>query len=201
MTNGSAQFDEGMARTLAGRIRSLRDQRGLTLDALARASGVSKGTVVALEQGKANPSIGVLCKLAAALCHSVTDLISPGPPLSSASALEVTTPATLWSSRAGGEGWLAASLSGPTMFELWHWTLAPGDRHQSDGHRPGTWELVSVSEGSLEIAVKGETVTLTAGQAARCRTDRPHSYANVGDTSVRFTMAVLEVASPDMSRV
>ncbi len=196
MTNGSAQFDEGMARTLADRIRSLRDQRGLTLDALARASGVSKGTVVTLEQGKANPSIGVLCKLAAALNHSVADLIAPGPLPRSASALEATTPATLWNSRAGGEGRLAASLSGPTMFELWHWTLAPGDRHQSDGHSPGTWELVSVSEGSLEIAVEGETVTLVAGQAARCRTDRSHSYANAGKTPVRFSMAVLEVTAP-----
>lgn len=200
MTNGSAQFDEGMARTLANRIRSLRDQRGLTLDGLARVSGVSKGTVVTLEQGKANPSIGVLCKLAAALGHSVTDLIAPGPPPRSAAALEVTTPAALWSSRAGGEGQLAASLSGPTMFELWHWIMAPGDRHQSDGHSPGTWELISVSEGSLEITVDGETVSLVAGQAARCRTDRPHSYANVSHTSVRFTMAVLEAAAPDVGR-
>lgn len=61
MTNGSAQFDEGMARTLADRIRSLRDQRGLTLDGLAQVSGVSKGTVVTLEQGK--PTQASVCSV------------------------------------------------------------------------------------------------------------------------------------------
>ncbi|MER9140028.1 helix-turn-helix domain-containing protein [Mesorhizobium sp. M0830] len=47
----------------------------MSLDALARRAGLSKGTVVAIEQAKANPSVGVLCRLAFAFSLSVTDLL------------------------------------------------------------------------------------------------------------------------------
>jgi transcriptional regulator with XRE-family HTH domain len=192
MTNPSAQFDERIAAVLAARVRQLRDQLGLTQDALASRSGLSKGTVVALEQGKANPSIGVLCKLAAALGQSVSDLIAEAEPLSIEPVITVTTPSLLWTSSAGGRGLIEASLSGPVMFELWSWTLMPGDEHLSDSHSPGTWELISVRRGSLAISVGEDQVVLEEGQAARLRTDRPHSYRALGPGPADFTMAVLE---------
>lgn len=188
--------EEQLGSVLAARIGTLRQDRKLSLDALAKLAGVSKGTVVALEQGKANPSIGVLCRLAAAFSVSVSDLVSDPLPASSEVAVEQTTGNTLWTSAKGSEARLLASTSGRTMFELWAWTIMPGDGSHADAHSPGTRELISVDQGSLRITVGNEVLTLSAGESARLITDQPHSYVAAGDVPAVFTMAVLEYGAP-----
>ena len=60
---------------IARRIAQLRKGQSLSFDALAARSDISKGMLVAIEQGTANPSIGTLCKLAATLRVSLTELL------------------------------------------------------------------------------------------------------------------------------
>lgn len=55
------------------RIKQFRSQKKMSLDELARRSGVSKGMLVEIEGCKANPSIALLCKIAAAMGVSVAD--------------------------------------------------------------------------------------------------------------------------------
>lgn len=186
------ETEDQLGSALAAHISRLRHDRKLSLDALAKLAGLSKGTVVALEQGKANPSIGVLCRLAAAFSVSVSDLVSDPLPTDSGVAIERTTGNTLWTSAKGSEARLLASTSGRTMFELWAWTIMPGDASNADPHSPGTRELISVEQGSLRITVGTETLILTAGESARLITDQPHSYVAAGDEPAVFTMAVLE---------
>jgi len=186
------ETEEQLGSALASRLSHLRQDRKLSLDALAKLAGLSKGTVVALEKGKANPSIGVLCRLAAAFSVSVSDLVSDPLIAGSGTLIERTTGNTLWTSAKGSEARLLASTSGRTMFELWSWTIMPGDGSHADAHSPGTRELISVEQGSLRITVGTETLTLKAGESARLMTDRPHSYVSAGDEPAVFTMAVLE---------
>lgn len=184
--------ERALGKALAKRIRALRDARQITLDALAQQAGLSKGTVVALEQGKANPSIGVLCRLAAALSLSVTDLLADPASEVSEKLIERTTPVVLWSSAAGSTAKLDAALTGSTMFELWSWSLMPGETYQADAHSPGTRELVAVSRGRLKVTVGDQSISLDAGGAIRLLTDSPHNYTCIGDEPVEFSMAVLE---------
>lgn len=184
--------ERALGKALAKRIRELRDARQITLDALAQQAGLSKGTVVALEQGKANPSIGVLCRLAAALSLSVTDLLADPASEVPEKPIERTTPVVLWSSAAGSTAKLDAALTGSTMFELWSWNLVPGETYQADAHSPGTRELVAVSRGRLAVTVGDQSISLDAGGAIRLLTDSPHSYTCIGNEPVEFSMAVLE---------
>ncbi|RWJ93880.1 helix-turn-helix transcriptional regulator, partial [Mesorhizobium sp.] len=107
-----AETEQQLGSVLASRIQNLRHERTLSLDALAKLTALSKGTVVALEKGKANPSIGVLCRLAAAFSLSVSDLLSnpahdaPGGPI------ERTTSKVLWTSPKGSQAQLQVSTSG-----------------------------------------------------------------------------------------
>lgn len=186
------ETEEQLGSALALRLGHLRQDRKLSLDALAKLAGLSKGTVVALEQGKANPSIGVLCRLAAAFSVSVSDLVSDPLTAGLDTAIERTTGKILWASAKGSEARLLASTSGRTMFELWAWTIMPGDGSHADAHSPGTRELISVEQGSLRITVGTKSLILKAGESARLITDQPHSYVAAGDEPAVFTMAVLE---------
>ncbi|WP_245571389.1 helix-turn-helix domain-containing protein [Neorhizobium alkalisoli] len=180
-----AETEKQLGSVLTRRIQNLRHERILTLDALAKLTGLSKGTVVALEKGKANPSIGVLCRLAAAFSLSVSDLLSNSANDTGTSPIERTTSKVLWTSPKGSQAQLHVSTSGRTMFELWSWTIMPGEEYRTDAHSPDTRELISVAEGSLSIRVGAETLILNAGEGARLVTDQEHSYAAAGDRPAR----------------
>ena len=66
--------------TFAERLRSLREQKGLTQQQLADAAGIPIGTLRDYEQGKRrhDPSLAVVVKIAAALgtdCRAFADCV------------------------------------------------------------------------------------------------------------------------------
>ena len=75
MTDSGADIAQ-VSLAVASRIRSWRKDKKLSLDELSRRASVSKGMLVEIEKGAANPSIAILCKLAAALGVSVADIVN-----------------------------------------------------------------------------------------------------------------------------
>ena len=52
---------------IAGNLHRLRKQSGISIGALAEKTGISKGAISQIEQGKGNPTINTITKLAEAL--------------------------------------------------------------------------------------------------------------------------------------
>lgn len=181
---------------IARQIGQLRRAQHLSFDALAARSEVSKGMLVAIEQGNANPSISTLCKLAAGLGVSLADLLSDD--LGRASAVRIEAPEQaqeLWQGARGGRATLLVGARGPDMLELWEWTLAPGEKFASKGHAAGTVELLAVTEGTLALEVDGVTHLVAAEHRAVANADRPHVYRCHGRKRTRFQMVVHEPAA------
>jgi predicted transcriptional regulator/DNA-binding Xre family transcriptional regulator len=82
--------DEGMLDplTVGRRIRQLRTDRGMTLDALAAELGRAPSQVSVIENGKRELKLGELQKLSRILGVTLDDLLSPEPP-SKRAALEI----------------------------------------------------------------------------------------------------------------
>src|SRR6478735_6930848 len=70
-----AHAAEAAATALGPRVAAARKRAGLTLDGLARASGVSKATLSQIERNCANPSLTVLYRVAMALSVPVSQLL------------------------------------------------------------------------------------------------------------------------------
>src|SRR3954467_1193486 len=173
------------------RIRQRRSDRRLSLDKLASLAGVSKGLLVQIESGRANPSIATLCKVAAALGASVADLVQVAGQ-HPAEVLPAGAPRLLWRGPKGGSATLLVGSAGPDMLELWSWELRPGERYEAQAHPHGTQELLHVEQGSLGLAFGEVRYVIPAGGSAVAHTDRPHAYAAEGRRPVRFTMVVAE---------
>jgi transcriptional regulator with XRE-family HTH domain len=182
-----------LTRLIGERVRQERQARQWTLDQLAQVSDVSRRMLINIEQGVANPSIGILLKLSDALGVGLSALVdSPEP-----TAVKLTrsgTGAVLWSSGAGGRAVLVASTGPPDVVELWDWTLGPGDRHTSDAHATGTHELLHVLQGAVVIEIAEQTVTLATGDALSFPGDLPHAYGNPNPSPARFALSVFEPA-------
>jgi transcriptional regulator with XRE-family HTH domain len=189
--------DAGVARerdlieTVSQRLRARRRERGLSLDQLSARAGVSKGMLVQIERGATNPSIGTLCKVAAALGASVADLVNVVGS-SHAAVVAAPPPRALWTGSKGGSATLLVGSTGPDMLELWSWELWPGERYDAVAHPAGTQELLHVTQGRLALLIDSLRFVIAAGRAASALTDRPHAYECVGGRPVRFTMVVME---------
>lgn len=182
---------ENVSAAVSSRIRDLRRGRSLTLDELSRRSGVSKGMLVEIEKGGANPSIAILCKVAAAFGISVADIVS----VAESSSVRLIPPEeipTLWQGPQGGKAELLAGTNGPDMVELWRWTMPPGEAFESPGHPQGTVELLHVEKGVLTLQINGAPSTVPKGCSAVAKTDAPHRYANEGAAELVFSMTVWE---------
>src|SRR2546423_11437398 len=65
---------------IAERVRELRAAHGLSLDALASKSGVSRSMISLIERGESSPTAVVLEKLAAGLAVTLASLVDAPPP-------------------------------------------------------------------------------------------------------------------------
>lgn len=174
---------------LARNVRRLRADRSLTLDALATRSGVSRGMLIQIEQARTNPSVGTVVRIADALGVSVARLLDydQGPIVRLVPQEEAVT---LWSTPLGSAAVLLAGVESPGPLELWHWTLQPGEGHDSDAHPTGSTEIVRVDQGELVLVLDGAEHPLPAGTTAGYDAARPHGYHNRGSVVARLTMVV-----------
>ncbi|WP_044239825.1 helix-turn-helix domain-containing protein [Chondromyces apiculatus] len=165
--------------TVATNLRRFRQERGLSLERLSRASGVSRAMLGQIELGQSTPTINVLWKISLALGVPFSGLIS-----------EAVAPGTLVLPASRGRvlrshdgGFSSRALfprDRPRNVEFYELRLAPEAIERADAHAPGTTENLVVHEGSVEISVGSERQRLDPGDAILFEADVPHSYRNAG---------------------
>ncbi|MCV3244036.1 MULTISPECIES: cupin domain-containing protein [Mesorhizobium] len=164
----------------------------LTLDQLSRKSGASKGMLVEIEKGSANPSIATLCKMAVALGVSVADFVGVGIKCVStdrALARHVCIMARPWRRQYHAPCGNSRSRRG----ELRRWILFPGETFESPEHSAGTLELLNVETGELTLKLAGTELVVQSGSSVLARTEDKHAYMNRGTQELRFIMVVAEL--------
>ena len=184
-------FDKNFARLVGARVKTSRVAANLTLDELAERSGVSRRTIVSIEQGATNASIAVLLRISTSLGVGLASLVTDRK-TDSLGVLRASAHKTSWVGTSGGAASLVASTDNPEIFELWDWVLGPWDNYVSEAHSEGTHELIHVITGTVNLMVDGVEQVLTEGDSASYAGTKPHSYSNSSDSTARFSLAVLQ---------
>jgi transcriptional regulator with XRE-family HTH domain len=161
-------------------LRRLRMKHGLSLERLAKASGVSRAMLGQIELGQSTPTINILWKISTALGVPYSALLgqrqSGGMAVLRAEAAKVLTSHDgRFSSRA------LFPFDEPRRVEFYELRLAPHAEENAEAHAPGTTENLVVTKGSVEIEVEGRTESLAPGDAMVFEADVPHRYRNSGD--------------------
>src|SRR5262249_1293335 len=115
-TPGELRSERPLLTLLSSRLRARRVERRLSLDRLAALSDVSKGMLVQIENGEANPSIATLCKVASALGASVADLVQVSEQ-QPAEVMPAAAPRLLWRGPKGGTATMLVGSAGPAKLE------------------------------------------------------------------------------------
>jgi transcriptional regulator with XRE-family HTH domain len=180
----------GVTAAVARTLKALRADRGWSLDQLAARSGVSKGVLVTLEQGRSNPNLATLARIGDAFGVPVTLLVDVG----GEPAVRISSPddsRVLWRGPSGGTGTILGATDPPWAVELWRWEVMPGETFGGEAHAPATREMIWVESGTVTLTVAGERHSVSAGQSARFPASRPHHYDNESDEPAHLIMVVL----------
>jgi len=176
-------------------IKRLRHRRNLSMEALAKLSGVSRAMLGQIELGRSVPTINVVWKIARAFDVPFSTLIANDTVkairILPANETKILTSATGdFSSRA------LFPFDGERNAEFYELRLKPGCIEHADAHAVGTTENIVVSRGALEIEIGNDTSDLVAGDAILFQADVPHTYRNVskGETIAYLVMTYVEPA-------
>jgi transcriptional regulator with XRE-family HTH domain len=156
----------------------------MSLDDLARASGVSRAALSQIETCKSNPTLGVLWKIAVGLGVPFAELI--GAPKSGVAVLRRSDAQVLRSVDGKLESRALCPAGASPTVELYELRLTARASHASEAHAPGTHELLVVLSGVCRLHVDEETYDLAAGDSIAFDADRPHTYENAGGSEGRY---------------
>lgn len=187
----AAGAEEGpdLAPTVGANLRRLRSARGLSLEKLAQASGVSRAMLGQIELGKSAPTINVLWKIARALDVTFSALITARV----ASGTTVLREADARRLRSADGSFTSRALfpfDEPRRVEFYELELAPKGVERADPHPAGTSENLVVVEGRVEIELHGEITSLGTGDAILFEADAPHLYRNPGSEKARMFLVM-----------
>lgn len=160
-------------------MKELRTQRGLSLDQLARLTGISRTVLGQIELGKAPSSVSVVWRIAQAFGVHFSALLATSERLENtvlraADAKRLVGPDGRFSSRA------LYPFSEKPQAEFYELYLGPHSREDAQAHAPGTRENLIVTAGRLELTCGGDRWELGKGDAIVFTADKPHAYVNPG---------------------
>jgi len=177
VAHSSAAAD--LAPVVGKNLRRLRTQRGLSLERLSQASGVSRAMLGQVELGQSAPTINVLWKIARALGLPFSALIQ-SQPSSGTRVLRVAQAKRLSSHDGSFVSRALFPFDAPRRVEFYELTLCAHGAEHADAHPPGTSENLYLARGELVVERDGERHTLGPGDAIVFEADVPHVYRNPG---------------------
>lgn len=180
---------------IAARIRELRTARGLSLEAVARKSGVSRSMISIIERGESNATAVVLEKLAGALGVMLAALFDTsdesGRPTRGPLVRRDDQP--VWKDPASG--YLRRTVSPPVAHQavrIAEVHFPPGARVAFD-NATGAGELVVhqqiwLLEGAMVVTLGEERHRLRDGDCLAMELDRPSMFHNPTRKPARYAV-------------
>ena len=171
-----------LAAAVGARVRGLREARGVSLNSLARATGLGKGTLSELETGSRNPTLATLFAITTALEVPISAALPAAQP-----GEENPEPIR----GAAIEAWLVDRFVDlATTTELYRVRVGAGREQDSEAHTTGVTEHWIVFAGTVELGPRDAMVRLGPGDSTTFVADVSHRYQVVGDEDVAAALLV-----------
>lgn len=159
------------------RIKQYRQKYNLTLKEIEARVNVSATHVSEIERGKTSPTIGALSRIAQAFDMDPAEfLVSEDLP-----KVQVTRAGARSRIRYESTNMVAHPLTAPIEGQTISAACVEWEPGQTDAYESRTHageEFIHVTEGAVEVTVKGRTILLREGDSLHFRADLPHRIVN-----------------------
>lgn len=179
--------NQDITARIARRVRALRTERGLTLDALAAACNVSSSMLSLIERGESSPTAVVLEKIATGLGVSLASLfddgtITPDP-------ISRPSDRVLW--RDPQSGYVRCNISPsnfPSPIQIVEVFFPAGAvvAYETGARNVTIHQQIWVQEGEIEITVGEASYPLEAGDCFAMQLNEPTTFRNHTTNDARY---------------
>lgn len=174
------EFIQGV---IANNLATIRKKRGLSLDNVSELTGVSKAMLAQIENGKSNPTVTTLWKIANGLQVSFSGFLKE----TEKPQIEKVNVNGLNPVIDDDGNYFVYSIfpfHPEKKFEIFTVDLKPGFRHAAEKHTGE--EYLLMQRGTLTLDIQGETFELSADEMIKFNANTEHIYINSSDELVRF---------------
>jgi len=183
---------------IAARVRELRAARGLSLDALAGKSGVSRSMISVIERGESSPTAVVLEKLATGLSVTMPSLFETPAAAAPSGPLARRDDQPQW--RDPASGYLRRNVSPPGVpqpMQIVEIRFPPGARvaFENGARDVRLHQQVWVLDGAIDVTLGVERHRLREGDCLAMQLDRPTMFHNRTRKPARYAVVIASEAS------
>jgi transcriptional regulator with XRE-family HTH domain len=179
---------------IAERVRELRAARGLSLDALAGRSGVSRSMISLIERGESSPTAVVLEKLSAGLGVMLASLFdAPAATAQAPGPVARRDDQPQWQDPASGYRRRNVSPPGvPQPMQIVEVHFPPGGRvaFENGARDMRVHQQIWVLEGAIDITLGVERHRLREGDCLAMQLDRPTMFHNPTRKPARYAVVI-----------
>lgn len=157
-------------------LKSIRKEKGWSLDRTAQETGISKAMLGQIEREESNPTVLTLWKIAMGFHTSLSQFIPLEPGNDGTMQHEDET--------------VSVKNIKPYCdvlgYEILKITLKANSIHSSCAHDKGVVEDILPLKDSVSISINGEIKDVAAGECLRFNADQEHTYINRLQADVEF---------------
>jgi transcriptional regulator with XRE-family HTH domain len=188
MPGGIALVPRNAELRVGARLRQLRRERGLTIEQVAAATGLTKGFISQLERDTTTPSLSSLARICDALGVRMGDVFEETGGELVRLIRKNERRAVEWN-----PNHFLLSPPQERRLQAIESHIPPQTGSGDDAYSfPGDVEFVYVLSGALELRVGGDVYRLDAGDALTYPLREPHTWSNPskGETAIVLWVAV-----------
>jgi len=177
---------------IARRVRELRDQQKLSLDALAKRSGVSRSNISLIERGESSPTAAALDKLAVGLGVTLASLFEDSTPATVATPVSRLAEQVCWTDPASGymRRNLSPGLISPLQLVEVEFPTGQTVRYDSFHRDVDIQQQVWILAGEMRLSVGEQVWDLQTGDCLSMTLDKPITFHNPGKVAARYLVAL-----------
>jgi len=165
---------EDFRKIIAGNLKTLRMERKLSLDSVAKLTGVSKSMISQIEKGEVNPTVSIMWKLANGFKVSFTKLMNEED--TDVEVVKLSEDKVLFEDSGKVKCHPVFSFDSDRRFETFYVEIEEEGVVKADGHNSGAQEFITMFEGVLIINTNNRNYRLSAGESIRFKADVAHNY-------------------------
>lgn len=173
---------------VADNLKTIRKKKRLSLDDVAKITGVSKSMLGQIERGDVNPTISVIWKIVNGLKVSFTSLLER--PVSDTEIIRNTEIKPLEEDDGRFINYPIFPFSEDKRFEIYRIKILAHGVLDALAHLEGMEEFITVFAGTVTITVQQQEYSLSAGDSIRFKADVRHRYENTGNVTAELSMMI-----------
>jgi len=173
---------------IAQNLKGLREERKLSLDNVAKLSGVSKSMLGQIERGEVNPTVSTIWKISNGLKISFTQLMSR--PEADIEIIDKSEIQPFIEDNGKVRNFPVFPFDSTRRFEMYSLEIDAEGYLNAEAHPQGTQEFITVFSGEVTININSENFVVNTGNSMRFKADAPHVYKNTGNKTCTLSMII-----------